>query len=163
MKPKKLARAPRRVHSRWSRRLAHGALRGAVAAMAMSGMRTLTLRLGVLEQQPPDVAARQHPVHDLLTKLPEPAQREALVELLHWAYGAAGGAAFASLPSWVRLRAGAGPAYGLGLWAGFEALLAPMFGLSENQRRSVVERAALISDHLLYGVVLGELRTRPQR
>jgi hypothetical protein len=140
--------------------VAHGALRGTVAAMAMSGMRALTVELGLVEQPPPEaVIAQKAPA--LLRRVPV-HRRRAAIELAHWAYGAGGGVAFALLPRSLRHRAWAGPVYGAVLWFGFEAGLAPLLGLSQAEQPRPVERAALAADHLLYGLVLSELRARPQ-
>lgn len=141
-------------------RLGHGALRGAIAAMAMTGLRELTRRVGLLEEPPPEAIVRQR----LLSRF-RPAEHghaRAKVELLHWSYGAAGGAAFAALPGEIRLRPYAGPAYGLAVWLGFELGVAPLLGLSQSERKRPLDRLALIADHLLYGFVLSETRRRPQ-
>lgn len=39
--------------------VAHGALRGGIAAMAMTGMRAFTVDLGVVEQTPPEAIFKQ--------------------------------------------------------------------------------------------------------
>ena len=140
--------------------VAHGSLRGAIAAAAMTGMRAITVDLGLVEQTPPQAIARQR-AHGLLRRIPR-KRRRAAIEIAHWSYGAAGGAAFAALPETVRRRAWAGPAYGLLVWLGFELCLAPLLGLRQARRQRPVERAALAADHLLYGLVLSEVRARPQ-
>jgi len=140
--------------------VAHASLRGAIAAAAMTGMRAITVDLGLVEQTPPQAIARQR-AHGLLRRVPR-KRRRAAVEIAHWSYGAAGGAAFAALPETVRRRAWAGPAYGLVVWLGFELCLAPLLGLRQARRQRPVERAALAADHLLYGLVLSEVRARPQ-
>ena len=88
-------------------------------------------------------------------------RRASAVELAHWGYGAAGGATFAILPARLRRRAWAGPAYGLVVWLGFEAVIAPVLGLKQATQPRVAERLALAADHLLYGLVLSEMRRRP--
>lgn len=140
--------------------VAHASLRGAIAAAAMTGMRAFTVDLGLVQQTPPQAIARQR-AHGLLRRVPR-KRRRAVIELAHWGYGAAGGAAFAALPQTVRRRAWAGPAYGLVVWLGFELCLAPLLGLRQARRRRPVERAALAADHVLYGLVLSEVRARPQ-
>jgi len=139
----------------------HAAVRGVVAAMSMSGMRILAVRLGLLERTPPQMAVEEY-AGGWLERIPK-QRREAAVVLLHWAYGAGGGALFGALPARLRLQPWAGPVYGAVLWLGFEAVLAPLFGLDARRHRSRLERAALNADHLLYGAVLAELRRRPQR
>jgi hypothetical protein len=140
--------------------VAHAGLRGAIAAMAMSGMRTLTTRFGLVEETPPRAIFRQR-APGLLRKVPR-KRRQGVVELFHWGYGAAGGAVFGSLPERVRLAPWAGPAYGLAVWLGFEAGIAPALALRQAREPRPVERLAFAADHLLYGFVLSETRRRPQ-
>lgn len=140
--------------------VAHAALRGAVAAMAMTGMRVLTVELGIVDEPPPHAILKQR-AKGLLRQVPR-NRRRALIEAMHWTYGAGGGAAFGLLPDGLRRRAWAGPVYGLVTWAGFEAGIAPVLGLSQAKRPRLAERAALAVDHLLYGLVLSEGRRRPQ-
>jgi hypothetical protein len=140
--------------------LAHGALRGGVAAMAMTGLRAFTVDLGIVEQTPPEAIVKQK-ARGLIRRVPR-GRRRGAVELAHWGYGAAGGAAFAALPDAVRRRGWAGPVYGFVVWLGFEVGLAPLLGLKQAKKLRLVERVALAVDHLLYGFVLSELRRRPQ-
>ena len=88
--------------------------------------------------------------------------RRAGQELFHYGYGAAGGVAFALLPDALRLRAWAAPVYGLLIWIGFEIGLAPALDLFQAKRPRPLDRAALAVDHLLYGLVLAETRSRPR-
>jgi hypothetical protein len=143
-----------------TRELAHATVRGAVAAMAMTGMRAFTVDLGIVEESPPHAIFKQR-ARGLLRKVPR-NRRRATIELAHWGYGAAGGLVFAMLPRAVRRKAWAGPAYGLLTWAGFEAGIAPALGLTQAAQLRLTERAALAADHLLYGLVLSEIRARPQ-
>jgi hypothetical protein len=138
----------------------HAAGRGVVGAMAMTGMRALTTSLHLVDEAPPRSILRQKS-RGLVRLLPR-APRRTLVELSHWSVGAAGGAGFAALPEELRRRRWAGPAYGLALWAGFEAVLAPALGLTQAKRARPVERLALAADHVLYGLVLSEMRARPR-
>jgi hypothetical protein len=140
--------------------IGHGALRGTVAAMAMTGMRALTIDLGVVEEPPPKAILRQR-AKGLLRLAPR-KHRRAAIELAHWSYGAGGGAAFAMLPDVVRQRPWSGPAYGLATWVAFEALIAPALGLSQAKELRLSERAAFAVDHLLYGLVLSEFRRQPR-
>jgi hypothetical protein len=141
-------------------RVTHAALRGGVAAMAMTGMRVLTTELGLVSEPPPQAIFRQR-ARGLLRLAPR-RHRRAVIELAHWGYGAGGGAAFALLPRGLRERAWAGPAYGLAVWLSFEAVLAPLLGLAQSKKPRPAERAALAADHLLYGFVLSEFRRRPR-
>jgi hypothetical protein len=128
--------------------------------MAMTGMRAFTVDLGIVQQTPPEAIFKQR-ARGLIRKVPRRRRRAAL-ELAHWGYGAAGGAAFAALPQSLRQRAWAGPIYGFLAWLGFEAGLAPALGLTQATKLRLTERVALAVDHLLYGFVLSETRRRPQ-
>ena len=140
--------------------IAHGALRGAIAAMAMTGMRALTVNLGLVQETPPKAILRQRG-KGIYRWVPR-RKRRAATELFHWSYGAGGGAAFAALPEGLRHRPWAGPLYGLIVWLGFELCAAPLLGLTQAKRPRPVERLAFAVDHLLYGFVLSETRRRPQ-
>ena len=141
--------------------IAHAALRGAVAAMAMTGMRSFTVSAGLVEEPPPRAILRQKSKG--LYRITPKRFRRAVQELCHWGYGGAGGAVYATLPDTVRRQSWSGPVYGLGIWLSFEAGIAPALGLSQAKKRRPVERVALAADHLLYGFVLSELRRRPRR
>lgn len=136
-----------------------GAARGAVGAMAMTGMRVLTTELGLVEQTPPQAIGRQR-ARALLRQAPR-RQRRGLIEAAHWAFGAGGGAMFGMLPGALRRRPWAGPVYGLVVWLGFELGIAPALDLSQAKRVRLVDRLALAADHLLYGLVLSETSRRP--
>lgn len=139
--------------------VAHAALRGAVAAMAMTGMRAFTVHAGLVDEPPPRAIVRQK-ARGLMRLVPRKRRRGA-IELFHWTYGAGGGAAFGLLPDGVRRRRWAGPVYGLAVWLGFELGLAPTLGLKQARQVRPLERCALAADHLLYGFVLSEMRARP--
>ena len=127
----------------------NGIVRGAVAAMAMSGVRSLTTSLGLVRLTPPEEIGTSGGA-PLLARVP-PERRGAALELAHWGYGAVGGALFDALPG--RGRA-AGVAYGLALWAFFEAVVAPTLG-APGRERPTSELLALAADHVLYGLVVG--------
>lgn len=135
-------------------------MRGVIAAMAMTGMRSLTISLGLVKEPPPRAILRQKSKG--LFRLVPKRKRRATQEVMHWSYGAGGGAAYALLPDGVRLKAWSGPVYGLVVWLGFELGIAPLLGLSQAKKPRVVERAAFAADHLLYGLVLSETRSRPR-
>jgi uncharacterized membrane protein YagU involved in acid resistance len=139
-------------------RVAHAAMRGVIAAMAMTGMRSLTVALGLVKETPPRAIVRQ--TSKGLFRVVPKGQRRAAIELMHWGYGAGGGAMFAMLPEGLRLRRWAGPVYGLVLWLGFELVQAPLMGLEQAKKARPVERVALAVDHLMYGLVLSETRRR---
>ena len=140
--------------------IAHAGARGAIAAMAMTGMRVVTVDTGIVKQTPPEAIIKQK-ARGLLRRVPRNRRRTA-IELAHWGYGAMGGAAFGMLPERIRLARWSGPAYGLLVWFGFEAGIAPVLGLAQAGKPRPAERLALAADHLLYGLVLSELRARPR-
>ena len=140
-------------------RMALGAVRGAVASMAMTGMREFTRRVGLLEEPPPEAIVRQRLLRRPFRRAKH-GRRRAGVELIHWGYGAAGGAVFAALPAEARRAPWAGPLYGLAVWGGFELALAPALDLSQAKRVRARDRLALALDHLLYGFVVGGLDRR---
>ena len=142
------------------REVLHAAGRGAVAAMAMTGMRVLTVNLGIVDQPPPQAIFKQK-ARGLMAAVPR-KKRRAAIELFHWGYGAAGGAVFALLPDGIRRQPWFGPIYGLGIWVTFELGIAPALGLRQSKQLRPVDRAGLAADHLLYGLVLNEGRPRPQ-
>ena len=154
------APSPSKESTLGPKEVAHAGLRGAVAAMAMTGARAFTQDLGIVSQAPPEAIFKQR-AHGLLRRIPR-KRRRATVELAHWGYGVLGGVAFGVLPDVVRTRPWAGPVYGLAVWAGFEVGIAPVLGLKQSKELRAAERAALAADHLLYGFVLSETRRRPQ-
>ncbi len=140
------------------KRIARGVARGTVAAMAMTGMRQVTTGLGLVDQTPPDAIFKQR-ASGPLVGMPRlayfVARREvAVIELAHWAYGAAGGGAFAMLPRSMLQNAWVGPGYGLLTWVMFELSIAPLLGLDQAKRVRALERLLFAADHLLYGMVL---------
>jgi hypothetical protein len=128
--------------------------------MAMTGMRTFTEDVGLVEESPPKAIAKQR-AKGLLRRVPK-GRRRAAIEVAHWAYGAQGGFVFGLLPEEIRRAPAAGPAYGLAVWLGFELGIAPLLGLAQAKKPRPVERLVLAVDHLLYGFVLSKMRTRPQ-
>jgi hypothetical protein len=140
--------------------LSRSAARGAVGAMAMTGVRTLAGALGLVEQTPPEAIATEA-AGTLLSRVPSQRQ-EAAVELLHWAIGAAGGATFGLLPAAIRKQPWAGPGFGLAMWFGFENVVAPALGLGRQKQPRAAERLVLAGDHVLYGVILAGIHRRPR-
>lgn len=147
------------------RRILRGIVRGVVAAMAMTGLRQVTTGLGLVQQTPPDAILKQRAFGPLV-RVPRLAyfvarRQVALVELAHWGYGAAAGAAFAAMPPAVLRSRWAGPGYGAATWLFFEASLAPLLGLEQATRVRAVERLTFAVDHVLYGMLLAGDRRWP--
>ena len=138
------------------RQVAASAAIGVLAAMAMTGMRVVTVGVGLVRRTPPEEIAVEG-VPRLFARVP-PERREAALEVAHWAFGASAGAAFAFLPRAVRRTTWGGPAYGLAIWAVFEAAIAPLLGLRAPAERPAAERAAIVADHLLYGAIVAARR-----
>lgn len=138
----------------------HGALRGAIGAMAMTGMRTFTADVGLLRETPPQSIAKKRRATGVMSYIPK-GRRRAFVELCHWSVGMAGGAIFGALPDGLRRARWFGPVYGLGILLSYDFGIAPLLGLKQSKRPKATEQAALIADHLLYGFVLSEMRQRP--
>ncbi len=140
--------------------VAHAAGRGLIGAMAMTGMRAITGGVGLLEQTPPQAIVRQRLPSAI--KMVRRRRRDAVIEVCHWGYGAGGGAVFAVLPERLRRPPWTGVAYGTVLWLGFEGLVGPLLRLRRDGDRSVPGRVSLAVDHLLYGLVISEIRPRHQ-
>jgi hypothetical protein len=138
----------------------HAAFRGVVAAMAMVGVRKFAEQLGIIHEDPPARVARKQ-AKGLLRRVPR-RRRGAVVELVHWAMGGAFGLVFGLLPEAIRLRAWAGPAYGFLVWLGFDTVAAPALGLKQRRWPGGKERAVFVVDHVLFGLVLSEMRSRPR-
>jgi len=67
----------------------HAALRGAIGAMTMTGVRVFYTHVGVIDQTPPDAIFKQRKVRGLISRVPR-KRRRAVVELCHWGFGAGG-------------------------------------------------------------------------
>lgn len=134
--------------------------RGLIAAMAMTGTRTLTASIGREEKSPPEAIIHKHAPQRIL-RLPQ-RHREAITEVLHWGYGTIGGVVFGLLPAEVRRHRAAGPIYGLAVWMAFHAGLGPLLGVERSARRRVLWPALIALDHVLYGImVAGDLAPEP--
>lgn len=139
-------------------RLLTAGIRGTVGAMAMTGVRSLTASLGLVDQTPPE-AVLQEKAGGLMAKIPADKQ-QSVTELTHWGIGFVTGAGFALIPPKWRRNQWSGAAYGLAVLTGFEVGVAPVLGLSRAQHLRPVERVLLVADHLLWGMVLAPPRHR---
>jgi hypothetical protein len=136
-------------------------MRGAIGAMAMTGMRTFTADLGLVRETPPQSIAKKRRPTGVLSYIPK-SRRRAFVELMHWSVGVTGGAIFGALPGELRRARWFGPVYGVGILLSYDFGIAPLLGLKQARNPKHAEQAALIADHLLYGFVLSEFRERPR-
>jgi hypothetical protein len=135
----------------------HGAVRGVIGAMAMTGVRQMSADVGLMRATPPEMVAKHARA---LRRVPK-RRRTAMVVLLHWAIGAQGGIAYGLLPESVRRARWSGPVWGLVIWAGFDAAIGPLLDVKKGDWPNARERTALIADHVLYGFVLSETRAKP--
>jgi len=162
-RPSRMMEAAHEGGASLARRAAQGAVRGAIASMAMTGLREFTRHVGLLEEPPPETILRT--VVRRRWRGAQSGPRRAQAEAAHWAYGAAAGALFAALPPLLRRSGWSGPLYGLLVWAGFEGGVAPLLGLPQSRRLRPLDRIALATDHRLYGSLLSEnstLRSAPR-
>ena len=130
----------------------HAKLRGVIGAMAMTGVRVFAQHAGLIREDPPSRLVRKR----------SGGQGRWKVELVHWGMGGVAGIVYALLPDRIRQRAWSGPLYGLLVWLGFDAVVAPALGLTARDWPKGRERAVFVADHLLYGFVLSEMRERPR-
>lgn len=129
--------------------------------MAMTGMRTVTANVGLGQQTPPEAIVERHAPRPVQRLRPE--RRAAVTELVHVAYGAAGGVVFGLLPPRMRAHPATGPCYGLAVWLGFELAIGPLLGITRLRRGPLLGRMLVALDHLLYGVVVaGRLAPEPE-
>jgi uncharacterized membrane protein YagU involved in acid resistance len=138
----------------------HAMFRGVVGAMAMTGIRQCASQAQVIRDDPPARMARKQG-KGLLRTVPR-QKRGAVVELIHWVTGALFGLVFGLLPESIRMKAWAGPAYGFLVWLGFETMAAPAMGLKQRRWPHGKERFIFLIDHLLFGLILTEMRSRPR-
>jgi uncharacterized membrane protein YagU involved in acid resistance len=130
----------------------HSKLRGVIGAMAMTGMRVFAVHAGLIREDPPSRLVRKR----------RGRRPRWMVELVHWWMGGVFGIVFGLLPEELRRRRWSGPAYGLLVWLGFDAVIAPALGLTERDWPKGRERAVFVADHVLFGFVLNEMRERPR-
>lgn len=138
---------------------ARAGARGLVGAMAMTGFRTVTAAVGQHEESPPAAIVEER-APEVVRRLPERSRR-AVIELVHWGYGSAGGVVFGLLPARARRHPVAGPLYGLLIWLAFELGIAPVLGVQHARQRRILWRFMVALDHVLYGLVVGS-RVAPE-
>jgi hypothetical protein len=138
----------------------HAKLRGVIGAMAMTGMRVFALHAGLIREDPPSRLTRKQ-ARGVLKRVPR-KRRRVVVEFVHWAVGGVFGIVYGLLPERFRQHAWSGPLYGVLVWMGFDAFVAPALGLTERDWPKGRERTVFVADHIVYGFVLDELRARPR-
>lgn len=69
------------------------------------------------------------------------------------------GAIYGALPAAIRGKWWAGPGYGIAIWLGYELAIAPALRLEQPLKgKRLGQRAALAADHLVYGLIVSEIR-----
>ena len=134
------------------REIVHAKLRGVIGAMAMTGLRVFAQHAGLIREDPPSRLVRKQ----------KGRRPRWVVELVHWSMGGLFGIGFGLLPEGLRRRRWSGPVYGLLVWMGFDAVVAPALGLTERDWPKGRERTVFVADHLLFGLVLSEMHARPR-
>lgn len=119
----------------------------------MTGLRVVSKQLGLLGYSPPEAVLAR------IDDSPAHTQDPVVVQLAHWTYGAAAGAAFAALPRTWQEHQLAPAGYGLAAWLAFRAGIAPLLHLHDPARAH--HQPALVLDHLLFGYVVAD--RLPQR
>ena len=138
--------------------------RAAVIGVAATAAMTLLMAVGLFWHGP--VAFRPFPIEFTWRLLPtwSSLSLAVLTTLLHFAYGAAAGAAFSFLAR--PMSVGRGMAFGLALWIVMQVFFVPAFygwiefGLARGEPYSALFALLL---HMVYGGVLGALGGRDER
>ena len=140
------------------RRAMYGSLVGAASTLALSGLRELMNRAGLVHQTAPEqVVAR---LEDLgLIKERSASTRRSLILAAHYAYGAGAGAAFGLLR---RERGGlaaetaVGSALGVLSWGAGWSTWLPLVGVHAAPWAQNTPRVLLpVADHAFFGAVWG--------
>lgn len=143
------------------RRLVKGALSGALATAAMSGVMVAGEKAGLMPGQPP-----KHIVRGLLPgskHRPKPGEG-VLAALAHVGFGAASGAAFALISRGPRHRLPLGVGYALAIWVTSYAGWAPKLSvLPPIQHDRPGRPAVMATGHVVYGATLAWLLNRMDR
>ena len=129
----------------------------------MTGVRMFAQHLG-LDPRGPAGAARPQAGEGAAAARFRAAAAARSSSCVHWGDGRASfGIVFGLLPDAdPPASAWSGPVYGLLVWLGFDTVVAPALGLKRARWPHGRERAVFIADHLLFGLVLSELRARPR-
>jgi len=134
------------------RALTKGAVCGAVATAAMSGVMLAGSRMGLMPDQPPKRIARAlMPGHRN-----RPKQGEGTAgALAHFGFGTAAGALYGLLARGDRTPSIAGVGYALAIWAASYQGWVPALGILPAATRDLPGRpAVMICGHVVYGTIL---------
>jgi uncharacterized membrane protein YagU involved in acid resistance len=147
--------------------LLRGALAGCVATAPMTLVMQMLYRTLPRQEQyalPPSEITQTITHKAGVDQQIEQDQHVALTLLAHFGYGAATGAVYASLASWLPFGAASnGIMYGLGVWTVSYLGLLPAAGLLTPATEHPTRRNALmIAAHVIWGAVTGVLVERLQ-
>jgi hypothetical protein len=136
-------------------RLFHGLVSGLAATGAMSIVFGVGQLVGAIDREPPRLI-----VDTLLRALPERAHGP-LAGMLHLGYGAAGGAAYATIARPEVRGVLSGSLFGLAVWISSYEGWVPAVGVMPPAHRDRRGRAvAMLLAHIVYGATLGTVARR---
>jgi hypothetical protein len=146
------------------KRLMRGVVAGTLATFFMSAVMLVSKRLGLVGAMPPEkVTAKllnEAGIHR------SAKEQDAIATALHFGFGAAAGAAFATVaPRPLLVRIPTGMAYGAAIWGVSYMGWIPAIGIMPAADRDRRDRqAVMLAGHLVFGAALGVLvgrRSKP--
>ena len=141
--------------------LIRGATAGTLATALMSALMLAARRLGITGQLPPEkITSKMLRSHGIR---PDAGQQDALATGLHFAFGAAAGAAFGVVARRVPVPSvPLGIAYGTAIWGVSYMGWVPSMGLMRRADRDQRGRqAVMLAGHVVFGATLGAARRTP--
>lgn len=146
------------------RRLVLGAVAGTLSTVPMSGFMLLARRAGLLDEQAPERITRLG-ARNATGAQPNGAELDVLTAVVHFATGAAAGAAYASVLEPARPQALppalAGAAFGSAFWLVSYWGVLPALGLMPTPPRDQRLRPqVMLAAHWIFGGVLGLVSAR---
>lgn len=157
------------LRNRLPARLVGGAVAGALATVAMSGVMFAAKRAGLMGEMPPEKITA-HFLDRLGWKSRSKLTQDTLASLTHVGFGAAAGSLFAALERGFRVPGPpvvAGMVFGACVWLVSYSGWVPALGIMPPPRRDRPGRPqAMLIAHLVYGAALGALEggaPRPRR
>jgi putative membrane protein len=140
--------------------LAKGLLAGLIAGIAATAAKTLVEKVYPPrthgEPEPPAVLADKIAGHELA-----PASKAAATETIHWAFGAASGAAYGALAEFYPAATGReGVTFGMTLMALTHESALPAMGLSAAPAEQTTrEKTSEMASHIIFGLVAEAARS----
>jgi putative membrane protein len=147
-----------------ARSIAKGLLAGLIGGLVATAAKSLAEKVYPPrihgEPPPPDVLAEKLAGHPL-----DPATKEIASESIHWAFGAAAGAAYGALAEYYPAAAGReGATFGMTLMALTHNGALPALGLAaDTTEQSSRERSSELVTHVIFGVVAETVRRTVRR